>query len=485
MKNKSIKMNYIYNLLLTTLNMIFPLITAPYLSSTLGATGIGKVNYALSIINWIFLFTSFGIPSYGIREVARNRMNKQKLTNSFWNLMIIQTIFSFIAIILYVIIISYSAFFHSEYKLYLLMIIQIILNIFSIDWFFQGLEEYAYITFRNIVIKIISIFFMFMFIKVEKDYLNYAAINILALSFNNFLNYFTARKYLLKLKPKIQFKFYIKELKLYFLTTFITACYTQLDQIFIGSISQKDLALFIRSKTFYGVGVGVVNSIITVLIPRSAYLIKEQYDSYCKIVNNSLNYIFLLAFPVCTGLFLLSDEIMMLFGGEEFVPAATSLKIISILILVTSLGSWHVNQVLIPHRCEKISFIFHTFVAIISISFNIYLIPKYTFIGASISWTLTECLLLLFELVYIKVKIKSFKIDYITSSMIKYLISTIVMGGVILIIKSLFSSFIFILLLSIVGATVIYLLMIVILREKLVLNIIKDYLKIIDFKIKN
>lgn len=44
MRQKSIKKNFVYNLILTSLNLIFPLITAPYISEILGAANIGKVN---------------------------------------------------------------------------------------------------------------------------------------------------------------------------------------------------------------------------------------------------------------------------------------------------------------------------------------------------------------------------------------------------------------------------------------------------------
>ena len=79
MKNKSIKKNFrTAFFILTSANIVFPLITAPYLSYTLGAENIGKVNFATSIVNWFILISSFGIPRYGIRAVARNRDNKKR-----------------------------------------------------------------------------------------------------------------------------------------------------------------------------------------------------------------------------------------------------------------------------------------------------------------------------------------------------------------------------------------------------------------------
>ena len=49
-KQKSLKLNFIMNALLTMSSFIFPLITFPYVSRVLGPTGTGQVNFATSLI---------------------------------------------------------------------------------------------------------------------------------------------------------------------------------------------------------------------------------------------------------------------------------------------------------------------------------------------------------------------------------------------------------------------------------------------------
>ena len=162
MKVKSMKKNYIYNLILTVVNMIFPLVTAPYLSFVLGAENIGKVNYATSVVTRFTLFAAFGIPRYGIRGIPRKRNNRKKLSTSFWNLLLIQGILSIVAIGVYLLIILNISIFKQDLALYAMMIITIVLNIFSIDWFYQGIEEYGYIAIRNLMLKVISIILIFL-----------------------------------------------------------------------------------------------------------------------------------------------------------------------------------------------------------------------------------------------------------------------------------------------------------------------------------
>ena len=77
-KQRSLKMNFIMNALLTMSSFIFPLITFPYISRILLPTGMGKVNFATSIINYFLLFSQLGIPTYGIRACARVRDNKEE-----------------------------------------------------------------------------------------------------------------------------------------------------------------------------------------------------------------------------------------------------------------------------------------------------------------------------------------------------------------------------------------------------------------------
>ena len=473
MKNKSIKKNYIYNLILTTLNILFPLIISPYISKVLGPENIGKINYATSIMNWFILFASFGIPRYGVREIARNRRDKKKLSNCFWNLIFIQAILSFVSLIIYLIIICCFKEFRNDFLLYIIMIAMLILNIFSIDWFYQGVEEYGYITIRNIIVKSISLVSIFLMIKNKDDFILYALINIFSLGFNNIFNYLHVKKYIFKKNYCFQILYYINELKVYFFTTLIVSLYTQFDQVIIGAYSVTDLAYYMRSKMVLGVGMSIVNSIITVFIPRTTFLIEHNYEEYKAVVCESINYIYLLAFPCFIGLFLLAKPIMLFLGGVEFLPASFSLKITSILVIITSIGTWQINQILLAYRKERYTFIIQLICAIISIFLNIIITPKYTYIGASIIWVITEFILVFLEGTAIKFLCKDIKIKYVNLEMLKYLFSSLVMGvGVGFITILNLNSFLKVFLATFTGV-LIYIIMLILLRDKLALETIK------------
>ena len=98
MAEKSIRKNAAFNVMKTAMSMLFPLITFPYASRILSPEGIGKVNFANSIVAYFTLIAGLGIEFYGIREGARVRHDKDKLsklTMELFLLNLISTVISY------------------------------------------------------------------------------------------------------------------------------------------------------------------------------------------------------------------------------------------------------------------------------------------------------------------------------------------------------------------------------------------------------
>ena len=154
---KSVKYNFIMNLILTSSNFIFPLITFPYVSRVLLASGNGKVNFITSVVNYFMMVAALGIPTYGIRACAKVREDKDKLSKTVQELMIIHTIMTLITLIFYILSIFLVNEFYQEKELMLINSVGLVFNVFGVNWLYQALEEYDYITIRSIIFKIISI----------------------------------------------------------------------------------------------------------------------------------------------------------------------------------------------------------------------------------------------------------------------------------------------------------------------------------------
>ena len=94
----SVKRNLFYNVLLNVSKVIFPLITAPYVTRVLDADDLGLANFANTYAGYFALVAVLGVPFYGLREIAKVRDNKQqknRLFNELFSIAIINTIFIF------------------------------------------------------------------------------------------------------------------------------------------------------------------------------------------------------------------------------------------------------------------------------------------------------------------------------------------------------------------------------------------------------
>ena len=107
--------NYIYNTTFNILNVIIPLVTAPYLARILGTAGVGVYSYYYSIATYFTLFAKLGLTNYGTRHLACIRDDKDKLAKEFSRLYIMQISITAIVLLIYVVFVIIFADRNSEY----------------------------------------------------------------------------------------------------------------------------------------------------------------------------------------------------------------------------------------------------------------------------------------------------------------------------------------------------------------------------------
>lgn len=100
MKRKSLSVNAALNSIRSILNMLFPLITYPYITAVLSVEELGKYNFSLSIVNYFALIAGLGVSSYAIREGARIREDKRALADFANQMLEINLVSMFTAYIL-------------------------------------------------------------------------------------------------------------------------------------------------------------------------------------------------------------------------------------------------------------------------------------------------------------------------------------------------------------------------------------------------
>ncbi len=142
----------------------------------------------------MIIIAGIGIPTYGIREVARLKHDRGKLSKVTSELIMITMFSSIILTILYLIVIFNYNTFRADRLVFMVFGLNLMFSFMNLDWFFSGIEEFGYITGRNIFIKLLSLGAIFTMVSSRDDYLLYGGITVIALIVQNVINLLQSKK---------------------------------------------------------------------------------------------------------------------------------------------------------------------------------------------------------------------------------------------------------------------------------------------------
>ena len=403
-KQKSIKLNFIMNAILTLSSFIFPLITFPYVSRILLPEGMGKVAMGTSVIAYFALLARLWIPMYGIRACAGVRDDKVKLSKTVHELFLINLFMSGISyILLFATILSVPRF-AEEHVLYFVMSVTILLEALGVEWLYKALEEYRYITCRSIFFKFVALAATFLFIHTKQDYVIYGAITILAASASNLLNFYNLRKYIFfRVFPDYRFKPHLKPVLIFFATTCAIVIYTQLNTVILGLMkTNADVGLYDSAMKIKNILVSIVTALGAVLLPRASYYVKQGlFEEFGRISSKAVHFVCLLALPLIAYFTLFATNGIHFLSGERFDGAILPMQIILPTIFLIGLTNIIGIQILVPLGKEKEVFYSVAVGGVVDLAACLFLIPGYAVVGAAISNLLAELTVLLLQIYYV------------------------------------------------------------------------------------
>lgn len=392
MKARSIKVNAALNTVKQCCQVLFPVITIPYVTRVLGVDNYGKINFSNSIVSYFLLLASLGINSYAIREGALVRNNKkifEKFSDEVFTINVISTIISYFVLFMVICIPQVG-----KYKsLILIQSLVIILTTIGADWVNSIYEDYLYISFRYILFQLIAVILLFIFVKTSSDYLKYALILVIGTAGGNVLNIFYIRRYVhLELVFHFNWARHLIPILVLFGNQVAITLYVNSDVTMLGLLSsERMVGLYSLSSKIYTVVQQVLNALLIVTIPRLSFYIGERRnEDFQKLADRVFRTLLTLMAPLVTGLFSFSKEIMELAGGEQYTIGSSSLKILSITLLFSLIAGYFTNCILLPKKLEKRILLITSTAAIINVFFNLIFIPTYGANGASITTLLSE-----------------------------------------------------------------------------------------------
>lgn len=351
---KSMFKNTIYKALLSFANIVVPLLVGPYIVKLLDIELYGTYNKVYADFQLFLTFASFGIYTFGIREISKIRNDKKKVSKLLSNLFIISILSNLVVGIIYIIY-ALTTSSGITTTLYLIMTIQIVSNVFYIEFVNEALENYRFITLKTLIIKILYMFSLFIFVKKPTDIIVYSIIICLTLFANNISSFIYAKRKIKFDFSDIDFKSFIGPLILVLIITNVDLLYSQLDRVMLGKfVSDVSVTMYYIPYYIVSTLAAIPYSIINVSIPRLSYLIEnEGKRGYEDTLNKVVSSLLFIIIPMCMGIFVLAKEVIFLYAGEKYMTMVPVLMIACIIRIIISIESTMTNLVMYPNNQEK------------------------------------------------------------------------------------------------------------------------------------
>lgn len=393
MKNKSLKVNGALSLVKQLCALLFPLITYPYVLRVLGATNVGKVSFSSSVISYFSLIAAFGIGNYAIREGARVRDDRAKIEKFIDQMFTINCYFTILA---YVLLIALYAVWSKLHNYTGLIIVQSLVMLFTtlgIDWFYQIYEDYFYITVRAITVNVISVILMFLLVHKPSDYIIYAGITVIANGGANIFNFIHAQKFMpIRCVREVNLKKHILPMLILFCNNVVVTVYVNSDVTMLGIMkTDQVVGIYNSAVKIYSIVKSLVSALIVVTLPRLSLMVsKGRKEEFHVLTNKLLNILLTLVFPAIIGLFVISNNAILIIGGEEFLDGVTALRILSIALLFSVTASFYTTSILLPNKQERSILIATLTSSIMNVVLNLFFIPIFSLNGAAFTTLLAE-----------------------------------------------------------------------------------------------
>lgn len=388
---QSVKVNYILNLINTGTQMLFPLITFPYVCRVIEADGIGQINFFQSIISYISLFTCLGIPMYAIREIARDRSDVVQMNRTAMEILLLHSMLTLVGYAIVAILCLTVPQIQVNIPLFLILSLTIFFTAIGCEWFYQGIEDFKYITIRGLIIKTVSVVLLFIFVKSKTDLLYYGCYTVFGVLGGNIFNFFRLRKYIHReniIFSELHIKRHIKPVLKVFSFSVVTSIYLQLNTVLLGFLKNA------LAVGYFAAATKVMQMLLTmsaclgsVMMPRASHLIAEnKEDEFNRLIQKSYDFTLAIALPITIGLIFCAPSLITALCGVKFEHSILPSQIIAPIILMVAISNVFGIQVLFPKGKINIVTLCCGIGAVADLILNLCLIQFFSYIGTSIAY---------------------------------------------------------------------------------------------------
>ncbi len=414
MQKASVFTNYLYSLSYQLLLLVVPLVTMPYLASTIGITNQGTFEVGFSVVSIFVLLGCIGLNVYGQREIAYYKDDAKKCNSVFWEIELIRVITLSVALAIYfifaVVNINVYQMVSIKEKLYfLLFALEILASMLDISWYYQGIENFKLQTVRNFLVKLINLALILIFVKDENDLGLYIFIYCSMNVVGNATLWLDKVKHGGFVKPRKKcFKPHITKSLLMFLPQVATTVYVYVDKVMLGVLvadGNFQVGIYGNAEKIVKVALTVVTSLGLVMLSRVANTYKQNDKQKTNAyIRESFNLYIFLAVPIMFGIMAIADTfVIRFFGGADGFEQITPVMVL-LCPIILFIGGSNVfgTQYLLPTN-RMTPYTLSVFVGMaVNVVLNLCLIPHFNAMGAAFATVAAEFAVLLVQMVAVR-----------------------------------------------------------------------------------
>jgi len=394
--------NGVWLYILQAFNTIVPMLTLPYITRILGASGYGSFSFSLNLIGYFQVIVEYGFNLSGSRKIAtaKNKREVEKIYSAITTSKIILCVVTFIMMILTYFLLDINK---SQFNSMLILYLLVIGTSLQQTWLFQGLQDMKYITIINVIARTLSLIMIFLFVKDSNDLYIYCALYSMTFLINGIISIIIIYKKL-KIKYHIpRIKSVINEYKdgwYIFTTSAMSRIFSTFGITILGITStETNVGVFSAIQKIPLIIVMLFAPIGQVIYPLVSKFFIESFDKGIKSVQK----ICIITMPIFILISLLlvfySDSIINLVFGKEYVPYSLLLIPLSCWMIVSILNNFLGIQIVVASGHQKEYSIAFRHSLIVLILFNIILGFSFGLYGVAIATFVAELVLTL-SLVY-------------------------------------------------------------------------------------
>ena len=390
-----LRKNYIYRLINEILTFALPLIAMPYISRVLGAGGVGEYSYTYSVITYFIMFGAMGTASYGAREIARNRDDKQTCSRLFWEIELMSILLCLVSLMMWLLLIMTDT---AHRMVFIALTPYILGTMFDISWLFTGLERIGFMVTANAVVRIAGMMLLFLMVRSVDDLAIYCIINSMTMLTANLSMWLCLPRFLVRVSIRgFRFGNHFRATLVYFIPNIARSIYTVLDKTLIGLITGSPFqnGYYEQASKMIGVADGLSFVVFnSALYARMSYLFAMgKHEEVKNRIAENADYIMFMCFGTAFGLAGISHTLVPVFFGKGYEPVEGLIYMMLPLVPVIGISNCLGTQYYTPagRRAQSAGYI--VVGAVTNLIFNLCLIPVYEARGAVAASVAAELLI--------------------------------------------------------------------------------------------